>query len=402
MRFWQKRLAWILLASLNLAAGVVISASARRQSDFEAMQAWTRTWLVEGADVYDHDVLKPTYPPHAIVALSPLGVLDSRAAVPLWVATNVVLAVAAVFLTARTMRPAGALADIVVPMTMFLCWGGFRALLQFSLLAVTFGLASMVFAVGRPLWSGTLLGLALMKPQIGAPFLLWTICTRRFRAALMAAAVCVAGLLLYSVRANVGPFQALREYARILRLFYSDDSFGLVGLTQIRPLVAVALGGNSTTTVVVWTVVFAILSAVVLAGWMEGRRSAVLFAVPAMAAVWSLTAFYHLTYGFVVLLPVAALLLWADSPETAVVRRRAFWLMQMGLMLDVPSLVRWTAADAWLPPKIAAALGHADRVFALALLVTLAWIAIRHDQRFGHMERAGRDDRAEHGVGWHA
>src|SRR5262245_33941247 len=391
MKLSQKRLAWILLASLNLAAGAVISSSPRRQSDFEAMQAWTRTWLVDGADVYDHEIFKPTYPPHAIVALSPLGAIDPRAAVPLWMATNVGLAVLAVFLTTRTMRPAGPLADVVIPMTMFLCWGGFRALLQFSLLSVTFGLAAMVFAVRRPLWSGTFLGLALMKPQIGAPFLLWSICARRFRVALTAAAVCIAGLLVYAVRAEVGPLQALGEYARILRLFYTDDSFGLVGLAQLRPLVALAFGAGTVTTVVAWLVVVATFCAVALAGWMEGRRSSLLFAAPAMASVWSLIAFYHLTYGFVVLLPVAALLLWADSPETAVIRRRTFWLMQLGLMVDVPSSVRWTGADLWLPRQVVAALGHADRVFALALLVTLTWIAIRHYQWLGRVERARRD-----------
>ena len=35
-------------------------------------------------------------------------------------------------------------------MLMFLCWGGFRALLQFSLLSLTFGLLSMTLARENP------------------------------------------------------------------------------------------------------------------------------------------------------------------------------------------------------------------------------------------------------------
>jgi hypothetical protein len=54
-------------------------------------------------------------------------------------------------------------------------------------------------------------------------------------------------------------------------------------------------------------------------------------------ACWSLLTFYHLTYGFVILLPVLMLLTLNDAPPSRL-RRGLFWLLQLGMMFDIPSL----------------------------------------------------------------
>src|SRR6266568_3394146 len=144
------------MAGLNLSAGVLISSWPDRQADLDSMRRWGHGWLVEGTNVYQAPGEAPDYPPHAIVVLSPLGLLTPNRAVAVWAAFNLALAVLSVYLTVHAARPGpgGALANVAMPMLMFLCWGGFRTLLQFSLLTLTCGLASVVLADRRPAWSG--------------------------------------------------------------------------------------------------------------------------------------------------------------------------------------------------------------------------------------------------------
>ncbi len=139
----------------------------------------------------------PNYPPHAIVALSPLGILPHTWAVRAWGILNLGLALLAPVLAVRIVRPRSTWPTVALPILMFLCWGGFRTLLQFSLVTLVFGLLSMKLADRRPVWSGLCLGLALMKPQMAAPFVLWAVFTRRVRVVATGVAVVIAGLLLF-------------------------------------------------------------------------------------------------------------------------------------------------------------------------------------------------------------
>lgn len=73
---------WAALATLNLAAGVVIASWPARQADLDTMRRWTRAWLLDGRNIYAVDQRWPEYPPHAIVALSPIALLPDRWIVP--------------------------------------------------------------------------------------------------------------------------------------------------------------------------------------------------------------------------------------------------------------------------------------------------------------------------------
>ena len=65
--------------------------------------------------------------------------------------------------------------------------------------------------------------------------------------------------------------------------------------------------------------------------------------LPALAAVWSLLAFRHLTYGFILLLPVAAMLLWLKDEATEVDRiGGSCGGFKRRLMVDLPTLGRWS------------------------------------------------------------
>ena len=172
---------WALMAALNLAAAVVITSWPERQTDLDTIQRWGGNWLLQGDDIYATDWDYPDYPPHAIVLLSPLGADVAgvggacRGHSSTWP-----LVFVAPYLALRHVRPDLSASHAALPIVMFLCWSGSRTLLQFSLLALTFGLASTVLADRRPVWSGVCLGLALMKPQIAAPFLVWAVIARRW------------------------------------------------------------------------------------------------------------------------------------------------------------------------------------------------------------------------------
>jgi hypothetical protein len=382
-----------MLAAANLFAGLVISSWPERQNDLGNMRRWTRYWLVDRQDIYTSPEVVPTYPPHAIVALSPLGLLPTRVLVPLWAAGNLILAVWTVFGVVRVfvrLKPDttyGVEPDAMyeaVPdrrqlMLMLLCWGAFRTLLQFTLLSMAFGLAAMRSASRRPYWSGVLLGLALIKPQVAAPFVLWALFTRRFRSLAVAGAVVFAGLMAYCVRASVNPARTVVNYADILRRFYLDDEVGLVGFAQVRPLMG-SVFSNQAATLVSSIVALSLLGAIGWLGAAAGKRRevdvSVVYAAPALAGIWSLMTFYHLTYGAVLLLPAAVLL----RLEPAALARPVFWMMQLLLMFDPATIWRWFGGVLPLgrfASSAGALLAHADRVWMALLFAAIMTFGVK-------------------------
>jgi hypothetical protein len=117
-----------------------------------------------------------------------------------------------------------------------------------------------------------------------------------------------------------------------------------------------------------------LFAGICLAGFQEARiRTRLLYAAPPLAACWALLVFYHLTYGFVVLLPVL-LTLTLSGAERSRLRIGLFWLLQLGLMFDIPGFARRAGLQG--TPLYDAVLIHADRVLLIALfagLVALAW-----------------------------
>ena len=97
-----------------------------------------------------------------------------------------------------------------------------------------------------------------------------------------------------------------------------------------------------------------------------------LYSAPLLVSCWSLLTFYHLTYGFIVLLPVMMLLALNDAAHSTL-RKTLFWVLQIGMMIDVPGLARRVGPASG---PVAVALSHVDRLLMLFLfagLVVLAW-----------------------------
>jgi glycosyl transferase family 87 len=367
--------AWGVLALLNLSAGVVIASLSERQSDLESIRGWVQEWLIDGTNLYAARGALTDYPPHAIVALTPLAVLPAEWIVPAWATFNLALALLAPYVALRIARPGWPFRTLLLPLLMFLCWGGSRTLLQFSLLALVSGLLGMALADRRPGWSGAWLGLALMKPHIAAPFLLWAIFTRRLQTVGAALIAVATGTAMFCVVAHTGPLAVLRSYVSILgSLYLLDEDLRMVGLAQLRPLILIAVPDIDLASAAAVALAVALLTVVVILGVREGRRPGEFpISAPPLAAVWSLLTFYHLTYGFLLLLPVATLLIFMNDAATRSLRRAVFWIMQVALMADIPGM--WPRIAGVIfpgrPTPFADLASHADRILMAALFVCL-------------------------------
>jgi Glycosyltransferase family 87 len=364
-----------MIAIINLSAAIVIASWPDRRADLDTMRRWSADW-VRGRDIYAVQEAWPEYPPHAIVMLSPVSALPGDIAVPAWAAFNLILAPLACYLAVRICDRDVTLSAAVIPMLVLLSWGGFRALLQFSLLSLVFGLLSVVLAERRPVWSGIFLGLGLMKPQVCVPFLLWAALARRFRTLAMAGLVVVAGFLMYCLKVDSSPLQIATRYAAIVRRYYIGDAI-MYGLAQPRPLIELLISDAKVVDAVALIFAAMSLAMIIAIGMGERRRRHLLYAAPPLAALWSLLTFYHLTYGFVILLPLSAALLFESDPETVAARRGLFWALQLSMMFDLTVLWRWFGHLLPAPAWVGAILIHADRVIIFTLFACVAVLAVR-------------------------
>jgi hypothetical protein len=363
---------WAVFAVLNVAVGVVLVEDPQRALDLGTMMRWGHAWLVDGLNVYGQPGSVTDYPPNAIVVLSPLSLLPLNVAVPIWAAVNVVLLLLAPYLAARFFRPFAPFRIIILPILMFLCWGGSRTLLQFTLLALAFAMATLFFADGKPLVSGAFLGLALIKPQVAVPVLLWAMFTRRWRTTTMAFGVAAVAYAVFCIRSQSGPLQVLAEWVRVLAMYHTDDTV-LLGLSELRPMLLATGWRGSDVDHAVAVVGVALLIGICAAGFQEARlRTRIVYAAPPLAACWVLLALYHLTYGFVVLLPVL-MMLTLSGAERSRLRSGVFWLLQLGLMFDIPTLARQAGLQG--TALFDDVLIHADRILVITLFAGLAALA---------------------------
>jgi hypothetical protein len=364
---------WAALAVVNLAAGVVISSHSERIRDLESIMHWGGGWLIGGENIYRPDDSNVDYPPNGMVLLSPLSLLPLEIAVPVWVLFNIALACLAPYLTARFFRPHAPFRIIVLPILMFLCWGGVRTLSQFSLLALTLSVTALVLADRRPKTSGAWIGLAMMKPQVAVPVFLWALFTRRWRVCVTSVLVAGALLAVFCLRAQANPVSVLTRYAAILAMHHTGDAI-LSGLSEMRPLIREFTNNLRDVDAIAGSIALGLLAAICVVGFQEGAvRARVLYAAPPLASCWILLSVYHLTYGFIVLLPVLMFLALSDA-ESSRLRKTLFWILQLGMMFDVPGISRHLGLSG--TALYETVLIHADRaliVVLLAGLVSLAW-----------------------------
>ena len=365
---------WGALALLNLSAGVIVSSETHRLYDLESIMRWGWYWLVAGTDIYEPGRWGASdYPPNAIVLLSPLGLLPLGLAHPVWMLLNLAMAVVAPYYAARFFRPHDPYRVIALPMLMFLCWGGMRTLTQFTLTALTCSMVAMAMANRRPMLSGVWLGVAMMKPQVAVPVFLWSVFTRRWAVVSSSLAVVATLVAVFCMHADAHPIGMAARYVEILAIHHTGEST-LAGVSELRPLIYQLVSSVSEVDAIASSIALGLLAGICVMGFQEGAaRKHVLYAAPPLVACWALMTFYHLTYGFVILLPVMMLLALNDAAASPL-RKTLFWTLQLGMMFDIPGISRRAGLDG--TAFYTNVLFHADRALMLVLfvgLVALAW-----------------------------
>lgn len=186
--------------------------------------------------------------------------------------------------------------------------------------------------------------------------------------------------MLFCVRAVASPADVARRYMATLAEIYTGDPF-VVELSQLRPVVSLLMGHAGGVDIVSAAIAAALLTAAVWLAFRDTASGPLGYAAPGLVGLWSLLTFFHLTYGFVLLVPLAVALVIDDNPRTAVLRTRLFWLLQLGLMVDVPGV--WRRLDTlWaLPTALGGVAAHADRALMLTLFCGVAWLAAQPPSR---------------------
>ena len=363
----------MMAVTVNIGAGLFLLRLPERTRDLRTVRMWASEWLLEGHDIYAPATSRVDYPPHAIVVLSPLSLIPGSAFVPLWSVFNFCLAIVAPILAVRLVTSRATLTDLAMVTALFLCWSGSKVLVQFTLLSVVAGLTAVVLADRRPHWSAIGLAVATMKPQIAAPFILWFLIGGRLLTIIESFLFVVGAALFFCIRVHATPTAVAIRYVEILRSVYTG-TYQMVGASNLRPLIG-SVFSTGVADVVAAATSLVLLLAICLFGLSkrhDGRR--VMYAGLAMGAVWSLLSFYHLTYGFVLLLPTSALLFLDDNPNSWRLRRATFWVLQIVLIVDMPGV--WRRVGPLLPgTAFDRVIPDFDRLVFLALLAALFAIA---------------------------
>ena len=333
----RQLLLWAILAGMNVASAFVVF----RLRDFRMVYEWTSAWLMDGVNLFSSAGWAIDYPPNAIVVLSPLAALPFTLAAWLWATLNVVLAFTAAFLAARAVRADASWRQIALLAATFVCWSATRSLLQFSLLALVFGLAGWRLADRRPWLAGVFLGMAMMKPQVALPYCLWAALTRRWQ--VVPTAVVTTAVLwgTYCLRVSASPLTVARGYVLTLRTMYTrpEPQTGVSELARLAPE-----GWADAWTLVTALVVTTLIALTVVRQsarhTVDGHTRLEGCGLPGTIAAAVLISFRHLSYAFVTMLPASAFLLLGVDQISRRWRRVLFWSLQAGLIFDVPTAYR--------------------------------------------------------------
>jgi hypothetical protein len=148
----------------------------------------------------------------------------------------------------------------------------------------------------------------------------------------------------------------------------------MVGVSNLRPLLETFASPHTAELLAAGVALLMLAIIAALAGRVGHEDRLV---TPALAGIWSLATFYHLVYGFILLLPAAIFLRREALSRPTTTRTLAFWILQAGLVVDLPTIGRRLAGI--LPPVARSASIHADRLLMLLAFVVIASLASRRD-----------------------
>jgi len=353
----------VVLAALNVCGGVLLTLARDQVADLFLVASWLQIWL-SGGHLYGPGSITD-YPPWAIVTLSPLALVPRDWLVAVWIVFNLGLAAVIVWRLATISHENAASVRNLA--WLLAATGTIRQLLQFSHLS--YALAIVGAFTASPLVGGLLVGVSLMKPQVGGVVWLWLVLRRDWRRAAYALPVPLILTAVYIAVAPIGLLDLVSGYRAAITSQYGDPT---------------ELPGQSDLRLWLWHLwpepsVNAVLSGLVLAGLLvplvmavvrrraDGRDMELL----GLCGAISLLAVRHLSYDFLLLLPV--LVAWRCPPcaATGHAPRWMFFGLAALLVAAVPSWAKLALAHS-APPAISLFM-ELDRVMCLVVWAALAW-----------------------------
>jgi glycosyl transferase family 87 len=374
----RSRRLWFLVGITNLAAGVWIAS--HRSPDVWTVTHWCRDWLINGVSPYPGVEFRTNYPPYALVLLSPLTIVPERVLGLTWGLISAALALTVGWLGLKVSRVTTRDQAFVVSVGFFLSWESLRVGLglgQFTLVALACGLAAVVSRerVAR----GVLLGLSMIKPQVGIAFLLWALLEGAWTSVVISALPIVLGTLVFAARLGQSPLSVAAAYSDVFRHQVSGIGFRQ-GTLELRPLIHDIVGRPAVADMVHAAFVAGTLVFLVFAHRRMSTPNRSLFLLP-LTCVWTLMSVYHAAYDLVLLWPATiALWSWQLRTRAGVGVIAALSVLQLALIVDIPGLW-WKAAGRPASPVFEgfgpAALQHFDRFVVVALFATIGALSIR-------------------------
>jgi len=356
-------IALAILATLNVGGGVLLTLARDQVADLFLVAQWLQTWL-SGRNLYGPGSITD-YPPWAIVTLSPLALVPQDWLMSVWLLINVGLAAVIVWRLATISREHGpSLRNLAC---LLAATGTIRQFLQFSHLS--YALAIVGAFTASPRIGGVMVGLSLMKPQVGGVVWLWLVLCRDWRRAAYALPVPLIFTAIYQTVAPIGLLDLAAGYRAAITSQYGDPT-QLPGHSDLRfwlwRLWPEPSGNAVLSGIVLGGLLLPLLMAVVRRR-AHGREIELL----GLCGAISLLAVRHLSYDFLLLLPV--LVAWR-CPPCAVTPHAPRWMFFGLAALLVAAVPSWAKlALAHSAPPATGVLLELDRAMCLAVWAALSW-----------------------------
>jgi glycosyl transferase family 87 len=381
LKVLSSRRLWLLVGMANVAAGVWIANRPPQSPDVWTVAHWCREWLLNGKSPYPGSEFRTNYPPYALVLLSPLAIIPERILGLTWALISAALAVTVGWLGLKaTSVAARDRQALVISVGFFLSWESLRVGLglgQFTLVALTCGLGAVVSR--ERVTRGVLLGLSMIKPQVGIAFLLWAMLEGAWDSVVISALPIVLGTLVFAARLGQSPLGVVAAYSDVFLHQVSGAAFRR-GTLELRPLIHDVVGQAAVADAIHVAFVAGTLVFLVLVHRRMSPANRALFLLP-LACLWTLMCVYHSAYDLVLLWPATiALWSWQLRARAGAGVIAALSVLQLALVVDIPGLW-WKAAGRPRSPVFEgfgpAALQHFDRFLVVALFATIVALSIR-------------------------
>lgn len=368
-----RRALWVL-AAVSLLFGIWRSVQPESMRECYRVIEWSST-LLSGVSPYSGDS-ETDYPPWALVTIAPLTVLPTAMVPAVWVTANLLLAVA---LCLALVRASNEPPEVQLGLlALLLAASCFRVLGQFSILSFT--LAFLGARHPSAIMGGLWMGIGLMKPQVAGVLLLAHAAMGDWRRVMTAATVPVVLTLVASGMLGVPPVQLLSDFVRVLESVHGGSDL-FTGHTELEGWLAPWIPGVTTVAGAV-SLGVVLLIPVAVAAWRHQHawslnRTLELYA---LCGVVSLLATRHLSYDFLLALPV--LVVWRSAPlATRVLGQpwRTAWIAAAVLLVgQLPGWWRRVFEPMGWPDAFGV-ITELDRLLCIVLFGLLSWRLMRLD-----------------------